>query len=164
MKRKIITGILWLAALGWTAFSLFLSWQPGEETGALSLKIAKFLLKLLGYIGVTLELEPFHMGLRLAAHFVVFFLAGLQFDAALGTTLPPTGRSNGVTFFVTALVYSAGAVLAEVAKIKIPGRHLQWDEAMLNVAGVLCGAGIMWIFFAAVRRPRKAAGRHMKAE
>ena len=164
MKRKIITCILWLAAIGWTAFCLFLSWQTGAATGALRLKIAQFLLKLLGHVGITLELNTFHMALRLAAHFGVFFLAGLLFDAALGTTLPPTGRANGAAFFVAALVYSAGAVLAEVAKLKIPGRHLQWDEAMLNVAGVLCGAGIMWIFFAAVRRPRKAAGRHMKAE
>ena len=164
MKHKIITGILWLAAMGWMGFCLFLSWQPGEDTVRFSTGIVRFLLDLLGHIGLTPDPEKFHMALRLTAHFGVFFLAGLLFDAALGTTLPPTARGNNVTFFVTAPVYSACAVLAEVVKIKIPGRHLQWNEAMLNVAGVLCGAGVMWIFFAVIRRPRKAAGRHMKTE
>ena len=41
---------------------------------------------------------------------------------------------------MTVVACSACAVIAEVGKIWIPGRHLQWDETMLDVAGVICGA------------------------
>lgn len=157
MRRKLLTIILWLIALGWAAFCLFLSWQPGEDTGAFSMRIAQFLLGVLSRFGMEPDPMAFHMGLRLSAHFAVFFVSGLLFAAALGVSLPRDGRWNGLAFLAAALICSVTAVLAEVAKLKIPGRHLQWDEAMLNVAGVVCGTLIVWGVFAlsAAHRRRK---------
>lgn len=175
MKRKVFAAILWIIALGWTGFCLFLSWQTGEDTGALSMRLAQFLLRLLARVGVELDLAAFHMQLRLAAHFGVFFVAGLLFAAALAASLPAGKRGPRGLFFIPAALCAAGAVLAETVKLKIPGRHLQWDEAMLNAAGAALGVFFVWTVRALFRliqgalrrrgqRGSPQPGRHLKEE
>lgn len=145
MMRKFFSVLLWLTALGWAAFCLFLTWQTGEGTGALSMSIAQFLLRLLARAGVTPDPALFHTKLRLLAHFGVFCVSGLLFAGALAASMSLGRRSRDWVFFIPAAGCSAGAVLAEVVKLQIPGRHLQWDEAMLNVAGVVLGVFAVWL-------------------
>lgn len=151
--RKLAAAVLWLLALGWAGFSLFLSWQPGEDTGALSMELARFMLGLLACVGVYPDQTAFHMGLRLAAHFGVFFIDGLLAAVALAVSLPQDKR-QAWPWFAAALICSALAVAAEVGKLYIPGRHLQWDETMLNVMGAVLGVGLIRAISALRRRWR----------
>ena len=150
MRRKLSAAVLWLLALGWAGFSLFLSWQPGEDTGALSMELARFLLGLLARVGIYPDQAAFHMGLRLAAHLGVFFIDGLLAAAALAVSLPRAER-RAWPYIMAALACSALAVAAEVGKQYVPGRHLQWDETLLNVAGSVLGVGLV-VAVSALRR------------
>ena len=152
MRRKLSAAVLWLLALGWAGFSLFLSWQPGEDTGALSMELARFLLGLLARVGIYPDQAAFHMGLRLAAHFGVFFIDGLLAAAALALSLP-RGKRRAWPYIMEALACSALAVAAEVGKQYVPGRHLQWDETLLNVTGSVLGVGLV-VAVSALRRRR----------
>ncbi len=150
-RRKLSIAVLWLLALGWAGFSLFLSWQSGEDTGALSMELARFLLGLLARVGIYPDQTAFHMGLRLAAHFGVFFIDGLLAAAALAVSLP-RGKPRVWLWSMAMLACSALAVAAEVGKLYIPGRHLQWDETLLNVVGSVLGVGLVMAISALRRR------------
>ena len=137
--------IWWSLTLGWLALCLFLSWQTGEGTGRLSLAIVRFLLKVLALVGVTPEESTFHMILRKCAHFGVFFIAGILFcgaTEALWKIKPVRGWVHLLCGATVTLV----ALLADVPKIWIPGRHLQWSESCLNAAGALVGFLVLYLF------------------
>ena len=136
-KCTILQVILWLLTILWLAFCLWLSWQNGEKTTEFSQRIAQFFLDLLGRLGVQPDAQQFHAGLRLFAHFGVFFVTGILTAAALSVSLP---RSQGrKAFWIAAVSCALIAVLAEVGKLGVPGRHLTWSEASLNVLGAVCG-------------------------
>lgn len=152
-KRAAITAVLWILTAGWIAVSFALSWQSGSGTVGLSRQIAQFLLELLGNVGLRPNPERFHAGLRLAAHFVVFFFNGLLFALALCGSLGPCREKHACLW--GAVAGAAVAVAAEVGKIAVPGRHLTWSETWLNVVGALCGAGIIYMICVTVRRKRR---------
>ena len=136
-KRIIFQVILWLLTILWLAFCLYLSWQTGEETGQFSQRIARFLLDLLGRLGLQPDAQQFHAGLRLFAHFGVFFVTGLLTASALYVSLPRSKRK--ITLWIAVVSCTLVAVLAEVGKLTVPGRHLTWSEAGLNVVGAIGG-------------------------
>lgn len=137
-KQLIPLAVWWGLAIGWTGLCFFLSWQTGEDTGSFSLALSALLLKLLGFVGFHADPTAFHMFLRTSAHFGVFFLAGFFFGGATESLwqLVPARR-----FFrpLCATLLGLMALFADVPKIWIPGRHLQWDESALNACGALCG-------------------------
>lgn len=133
MKR----GLAWMTAAAWTVVAIWLSWQPGTETVGLSLQIARFLLRILGFIGVHPNEGHFHMGLRLAAHIGVFFVEGIFITVALRTV-----TKNPCAFLIGVLSAVAVSVLIEVLKPLFPGRHFTWSETWLNVMGAICGSVI----------------------
>ena len=135
MKKRQITLIaLWGITIAWTVFCLVLSWQTGEQTGAFSLNIAKRLIKVLGAIGVHAELNALHMAIRKSAHVGLFFIVG--FLTWLSAMPMAKGRVTRNGFPIVLAILS---LFAEIPKYWIPGRHLTWSEAFLNVAGVLSG-------------------------
>ena len=135
--RIIFQAILWFLTLLWLAFCLYLSWQTGEETAGFSQRIARFLLDLLGKLGLQPDALHFHAGLRLFAHFGVFFVTGLLTASALFVSFSRDKRR--MAFWIAAISCSLIAVLAEVGKLPIPGRHLTWSETGLNVVGAFVG-------------------------
>lgn len=149
-KRIFLQVSLWLLTILWLVFCLYLSWQTGEETGQFSQQIARFLLDLLGGLGLTPDPQQFHVRLRLFAHFGVFFVTGFLTAAALFVSLPRGQGSKAV--WIAAVSCALIAVLAEVGKLPIPGRHLTWSEAGLNVLGAVCGAGLIRIVCAFIYR------------
>ncbi len=149
----MIQVILWLLTILWLAFCLYLSWQTGEETAGFSQRIARFLLDLLGKLGVRPDAQRFHAGLRLFAHFGVFFVTGLLAAGALFASLP-RGRGRAA-FWIAAVFCALVAVLAEVGKLAVPGRHLTWSEAGLNVLGAVCGVAVVGFFV-------ELGGRHTR--
>lgn len=140
-KNSIRLIFLWLAALLWTALCLYLSWQPGKETAQTSQELAAPLLQALAVFGVAPEPEVFHLRLRLAAHFGVFYIDGLLLTAAFWDGFRQPGRA----FAWGTAAGTVVAVAAEVAKVGIPGRHLTWSETGLNVVGTVCGSGTIWL-------------------
>lgn len=138
-KRIIPKVILWLLTGFWLAFCLYLSWQTGTETTGLSWKIARVLLKALGAVGLAPDPQRFHMSLRLFAHFGVFLITGILFAGALEVSLPGKEYKNINVFLLGSSTCAFIAVLAEVGKLAVPGRHLTWSEAGLNVLGAVVG-------------------------
>ena len=141
-KLRLKQIVLWIFAFLWLTFCFYLSWQTGEETVGLSLQIARWCYDLLSNLHFTVELESLHMQLRLFAHFGVFFVTGLLMAGAFLVTFPQ--RKRFLTFCVAVILCAIIAVLAEVGKLQISGRHLTWSEAGLNVLGALCGVGCVY--------------------
>ena len=143
-KKKHVTNIAvwWIVAVFWLTFCFYLSWQTGEETVGLSLRITQCIYNFLSGWGFTAELKSLHMQLRLFAHFGVFFVTGVLLACAITATFQ---RSNRIVLFsVSSVLCTIIAVLSEVGKLNVPGRHLTWSEAGINVLGALCGVGLMY--------------------
>lgn len=158
--RILLRIILWSAVIVWLLTCLYLSWQTGEETAGLSWRIAQFLLELLNRIGLKPDAQQFHTGLRLFAHFGIFFITGFLVSGALEVSLSQRARRNPVPFLIAVMLCSLVAILAEVGKLGIPGRHLTWSEAALNVVGIICGAVFlkMIVAFVHVKNPQIKSG------
>lgn len=139
-RQRILQILLGVATTAWLIFCLYLSWQPGEETVQFTQRIARFLLDLLGRLGLQPDARQFHAGLRLFAHFGVFYVTGLLTTAALYVSLPRDKHRMG--FCIAAGLCSLVAVLVEAGKLAVPGRHLTWSEAGLNVLGTLAGMAV----------------------
>lgn len=135
--RRYLSMILWVLTAAWTALVLHLTLQPGPDTAQTSGRLAAWLHQLLTGLGFVMEFDVFHMLLRTAAHFVLFFGFGILFESAM---LSSVRRVDFVRVCVPALLAGAAiSIIPEVLKLWIPGRHLQWDEVGLNVAGALVG-------------------------
>ncbi len=141
MKHKLFCIILWIATIFWLILCFYLSWQTGEATGKLSQKLSQFLIDLLNRVGVTPDPQQFHASLRLFAHFGVFFVTGVLLACAVAATFPQSNRI--VLLSVSTVLCAIIAVLSEVGKLNVPGRHLTWSEAGLNIIGAVCGIACM---------------------
>ena len=137
MKHKPLCAILWTVTIFWLILCFYLSWQTGEATGKLSQKLAQFLIDLLNRVGITPDPQQFHAGLRLFAHFGVFFVTGVLLACAIAATFPQSNKI--VLFSVSAVLCAIIAVLSEVGKLNVLGRHLMWSEVGLNIIGAVCG-------------------------
>lgn len=153
--RKILKIGLWAASAAWLAFCFFLSWQSGGDTAGLSWSIAEFLTGLLRSLGISVQTELFHTHLRLFAHFGIFFVAGLLLASALEVTLPWSRSRELRSFLIAGLVCTLSAVLAEVGKLAVPGRHLTWSETALNAAGAVSASALIPAIAALMTRRRK---------
>lgn len=141
---KTLTCALWVAAILWMGLCLYLSWQPGSETANLSGALTKVVRRGLQLFGFDIDLDALHVLLRRNAHTGVFLVAGLLTFFALARSLPESAHADALAFGIAAAMCALLAVVAEVGKLWVPGRHLQWDETLLDVIGVICGAGIAW--------------------
>ena len=156
VKHNVLRITLWIAAIEWLTFCFFLSWQNGSDTAGFSWIIAEFFMKTLKNVGLAFGVEQFHKYLRLFAHFGIFFVAGVLFACAMEASLPQNPNRNLKAFCIAAGICSFAAVLAEVGKLAVPGRHLTWSEVGLNVVGAICGAGLITIVCAFVCRDKKS--------
>ncbi len=91
--------------------------------------------------------------LRTLAHFGGFFVLGALAYSAARLTWPGVGRIGLYVF----LACGAMAMLDEVKKVFIPGRHLSWSEAGLIALGALCGVLVVWGIFWLVGRCKAKA-------
>lgn len=141
-KRR--TAILWTATVLWICLCLFLSWQPGEETAALSGKITQAVYRVIRFLGFEADITILHAVLRKLAHPAVFFVTGVLLCCSTARSLPRSRHRAAAACLIAAAAVSALAVGAEAGKLWIPGRHLQWDETLLDVLGALCGSAAVW--------------------
>ena len=142
---KTLTYILWIATVLWMGLCLYLSWQPGEETASLSGAFTRVVRSGLQLFGFEIDMDALHVLLRRNAHMGVFLVAGVLTFFAVGRSLAKSAYADVLTFGIAAAACALLAVVAEVGKLWVPGRHLQWDETLLDVIGVICGAALAWV-------------------
>lgn len=139
MKRRLGAGILWGLAAAWLGLCFFLSWQTGEDTAQVSLRLAAVLLRLMGRVGLHPDPVAFHAFLRTSAHWGAFLVAGALVSGAAAVTWWDRPRPALVAFAVGMALCAVSACASEMVKVLIPGRHLQWDELGLNLLGAAMG-------------------------
>ena len=142
-KTRWIVLIHWLVALGWTVFVFRLSVQTGEETAGLSLGIIDRLLSYLPWLTELFDYDLLHAWLRKGAHVAVFGILGLTMATVASITADTLRGSWKKAAVAVLLVCAALAVMTEVVKLGVPGRHLDWDEAALNVVSTWAGIGLV---------------------
>ena len=128
---------------GWIGLVLYLSYQNGQETANTSREFTEYILH------IFIKTEPDGAVLmlwdgrfRTAAHFVLFFFYGV-------ISVPILKEWFKSSFMVTGLAVISGillAVLSEEGKVFIAGRHCDYSEMGLNVAGVVTGVAIALLF------------------
>lgn len=147
-KQCLWKAVLWSATIAWMGLVLFFTLQSGTGTTATSNKIAGLLYRILIRCGMAVSYLKFHQTLRSVAHFIVFFVFGLLYAAAILIGKEETSVSK--TPFMVIVACTAISVVPEVMKLWIPGRHLQWDEVLLNLfdvyAGIFVIYGIWYVF------------------
>ena len=132
--------MLWILCCSWLVFLLWLSSEDGVSTAYTSRQLSQLILQLLHLSKK--QLSQVDQVIRTLAHFVgFFFMGGLSYIASKATW----AESKCLVI----KVITAGAVLAvldEVKKLFITGRHLSWPEAGLNAVGIVCGVLFsLWI-------------------
>lgn len=157
MKRYFILALSFSPAFVWFALLIFLSGQNGEETAELSSEIAEWFQK---YLFPKFEDQTIHMVLRKVAHAFVYAVEALLLVAPL-TKYMSMKRSMLLTLALCSVV----AILDEVFKAYIPGRHCDWPEILLNIMGVSIGigvGGILSLFVRAKRNRWQKTGKRIK--
>ena len=137
-------GIIFLAAtLLWLAFSLYLSHQNGDQTGEVSMGLAQWLF---GWTGIgSGALLVLNNVLRKAAHVVLYMVLAvlaLLTVRELWRVEAPRDLRNLAAAAVLLII----AVLDEVTKIPIDGRHCDAVDMCLNILGAALGTGIILLF------------------
>ena len=128
--------ILLIATLLWLAFALYLSHQDGEHTAMTSLRLAE------RFLGWDEGIEPdegvrmLNWKLRRIAHVVVYTVLAILMLLTFGEIW------SGHTVIAVA-VLAIIAVVDEVTKIPIEGRHCSVTDIGLNLLGVAIGAVII---------------------
>lgn len=89
-----------------------------------------------------LYFDKFHILIRRLAHVAIFFLlGGLLYSAFLVSI-----EKVNFLWLWAGSICSVYAIIDEVKKILIEGRHLHWSEVGLNVLGVWIGILFCMIF------------------
>ena len=107
-------------------------------------EIAKTVRQVIRLFGIEVDITGLHMALRKLAHPAVFCVAGVLWCCSAGTILPQNAHRNKRSFAIATTVCAVLAVIAEAGKLWVPGRHLQWDETLLDVIGATVGAAAVW--------------------
>lgn len=143
MKRTKRTEIiLWTAVALWLLQVLFLSFQNGNSTAETSGVIAKIVCSILLRCGINAHYSVLHRILRTSAHFLVFCVFGILLESAIlsGSNERDCFRQRCFGIIACTTV----CIVPEIIKQWIPGRHLQWGEALLNVLGAYVGMIIVY--------------------
>jgi len=139
--KKKSQVILWILCILWLAFLIWLSSEDGASTAHTSRIFSQWLMQVLHL--PQKQLSQVDAKLRVIAHFIGFFVLGNLMAAASKVTWK---EAKGIGL----KVITVGAILAvldEVKKIFIFGRHLSWPEAGLNILGVVGGVLLSSWFF-----------------
>lgn len=140
-NKKCLALLLWALTFIWLGICVLLSSQNGTETGNLSIKISRFIIR---FSGLSPDfLYPLNAHLRTAAHVMVFFVLALLGGCA--SRVPLTQHSFApLWFFFLCVLFS---IFDEIRKAGIPGRHCSFAEAGLNVVGCVLGCGAAYLIF-----------------
>lgn len=132
MKRILLLTVFTL----YTALILYLSFQPGGDTADTSMGLTKFILNIFIQGEIPYEtLGYWHVVFRLLAHPVLFILYSML---AMGVAMEFI-KKRWSCILIATLCGILLAVVTEVGKRNIPGRHFDVEEMWLNIAGAIGG-------------------------
>ena len=132
-RNPLLCTILWLAAIGWCAVLFYFSGQNGIDSGALSLRFTRFVLRTFPFLPYSVEvLEPV---LRKCAHFGIFSVEGFLLASAMMTTL----RSRPLGGALAAAACAVVAVLNEYHQSLTEGRSCEVRDMLIDTGGALTG-------------------------
>lgn len=144
-KEYIIQLVCWILVVLWIALMLWLSFQNGEQTSYLSLGIAEKITQWLPQIIERNSFDEVHSWIRKAAHVSEFVILGLFSQSAVCFSIRlRSKRQNAATIYV-GVACTLIALLTEILKIYIPGRHMNLGEIALNIVSVWSGIGLAGI-------------------
>ena len=158
MRRKrnpVLTAILWIAAIAWVAVLFFFSGQTAVQSGDLSMRVLKFLLRL--FPSIPYPVEVLHPILRKLAHFGIFAVEGFLLGMAMMSSL----RVRTLGGALAAVCCAAMAALNEYHQSFVDGRSCELRDVGIDTGGALAG-----ILFAALilQLIRCAARRRARRE
>lgn len=161
MRKKrgpVAPVLLWLAAIAWVAVLFFFSGQSGAESGDLSMRVSRLVVRLFPFLPWTAEaINPV---LRKIAHFSIFGVEGFLLCAALVCTLRARrGLGAALAFGLSA----AMAALNEYHQSFAVDRSCELRDVLIDSGGALMGvlaALIAWFIRRRARR-RNGIGRNV---
>ena len=155
-RRKRLRIILWLLVAVWMGLIFCFSAENGEESSQTSGQVVRWLLEHLdrGYLSLSpaeqaVRREAWSFAVRKLAHFTVFAVLGMLSFAAFSVDL-----SNRRAFPAAVGLGVARAILDEVHQSFIPGRSCEFRDVCIDSAGVLFGAGVLWLIVCIVKHRR----------
>ena len=95
------------------------------------------------------SVDGVHMYLRKWAHFIVYFKESGLLVLAMKNVMKAWKAACAVFGLCTIL-----AIADEAHKVLIVGRHCQWDEAGINIVGVIMGVLLTWSILWLIRWAR----------
>lgn len=134
--NRYLSIFLWMFSLGWLTLLVCMSSQDGPTTLSTSMVLARFAMRLFGIAAA--KLSQVNQMLRTLAHFIGFLILGGAVYLSVRVTWPCQRHLTVAAVVLCSVV----AVLDELKKVFINGRHLSWAEAGLNVLGVICGVAL----------------------
>ena len=135
-KRRTLFGkLIWLLpAAMWLWVLFYFSGQSGDESGALSGRLAEALLRHMPFLNVSQE--TFNHVLRKLAHFGIFAVEGFLVRIGLAGARPE-GRGN---LIISVILCGIVAVLNELHQLTAAGRACMPQDMLLDAFGAAVGA------------------------
>ena len=142
-RKPLKMILLWTLAIGWVAVLFYFSGQTGEESGELSAKLTRLLMRMLPMLDVAEATLEFYI--RKLAHFGIFAVEGLL----LGMAMMETARDVGVGFVLTGILCTMVAAANEFHQSLVEGRSCNGVDVWIDSVGALCGiaaaAALFWL-------------------
>ena len=132
-RKPKLSIFLWIAAAAWCGVVFFLSGQDATQSTALSLRVTRFVLRILPSLPYTVsELQVI---LRDMAHFGIFAVEGFLLGAAMMTSLRPWVLGAALSGLICAVV----AVLNEYHQSFVSGRACEVQDMLVDAGGGATG-------------------------
>lgn len=136
-----LSALLWLAAVLWCALLFYFSGQDGVESGELSWRFTRFVLRIFPFLPFdAATLNPI---LRDCAHFGIFAVEGALLGGALLTCL----RSRTLSALISVTSCAALAGLNEYHQSFVEGRSAEFGDVLIDSAGGLTGTLLALLIF-----------------
>jgi len=126
---------------------------PGEDSGALSMAVVRWLQEALGSLGLPHGWVT-NFVVRKTAHFLEYLALGLVGMQAFGPHRPP---ARALAWLLTAAVLVAVPAIDETIQLFVSGRAGSPADVALDCCGAL--AGVLLTIAASRVRARRAAGK-----
>ena len=143
---------LWIAAAAWCGALFYFSGQNGAESGELSLRVTRFVLRMIPALPFTVE--ELHPILRDMAHFGIFAVEGFLLGAAMMTSFRPWV----VGAFLAEISCAVVAVCNEYHQTFSTGRSCEVQDMLVDAGGgatgVLFAVLLLGLAFGLARRWR----------
>ena len=132
-RKPLLSFFLWIAAAGWCGALFYFSGQNAAESTALSLRVTKFVLRMIPTLPFTVR--ELNLILRDLAHFTIFAIEGFLLGAAMLTSFRPWAIGGLLAEICCAVV----AVFNEYHQTFSEGRSCEVQDMLVDAGGGATG-------------------------